>query len=138
MPSIELKMNLISLISLIDDENRVLIAKRPNVKEFPFFWEFPGGKVKNNETPEEAIVREAKEEIDISLDYNCLAPLTFTTYKNEGIEIILLLYISRIWKLEPKPIYHSDIRWVKPQVLKQFNMPPANNQLISSLQDLLI
>ena len=138
MLTIEPKINLISAVSLINDENKVLIGKRPIVKRFPLFWEFPGGKVESNETPEEAIIREAREEININLEYNCLAPLTFSTYKESDLEIILLLYVARIWTLEPKAIYHSEIKWVKPQNLRQYKMPPANNILISSLQDLLI
>ena len=131
-------MNLISIISLIDDENKILIGKRPKVKSFPFHWEFPGGKVKSYETPEEAIIREAKEEIDINLDQSCIAPLTFTTYIDDNLKIILLLYVARIWKLEPRAKFHSEIKWVKPQTLRQFLMPPANSHLISSIQDLLI
>lgn len=138
MLTTEPNINLISTISLIDDENKVLIGKRPNAKNFPFLWEFPGGKVKKNETAEEAIIRESREEININLDNNCLAPLTFSTYRDNDLEIIILLYVARIWKLEPKPIYHSEIKWVEPKNLRQYKMPPANDFLISSLQDLLI
>ena len=138
MLTTEPKINLVTIISLIDDENRVLIGKRPNVINFPLLWEFPGGKVEKNETPEQTIIRESKEEININLDNKCLAPLTFSTYKDNDCETIVLLYIARIWKLQPKPIYHSEIKWVKPKDLRQYKMPPANDYLISSLQDLLI
>ena len=63
MQIIEVKNQLVSTIALIDDENNILIGKRPAGKFFENLWEFPGGKVKKNETIEQALIRETKEEI---------------------------------------------------------------------------
>ena len=101
MQIIEVKNQLVSTIALIDDENKILIGKRPVGKVFENLWEFPGGKVKKNETVEQALIRETKEEINIDLSKNCIAPLVFSTYGNENVNIIILLFISRKWNLEP-------------------------------------
>ncbi len=134
----EVKNQLVSTIALIDDENKILIGKRPIGKIFENLWEFPGGKVKKNETVEDALIRETKEEINIDLTVNCIAPISFSTYKNENINIIILLFISRKWDLEPICKFHTELRWVKANKLSKYNMPPANKCLISSLQDLLL
>ena len=68
MQIIEVKNQLVSTIALIDDENKILIGRRPVGKAFENLWEFPGGKVKKNETVEQALIRETKEEINISID----------------------------------------------------------------------
>ena len=138
MQIIEVKNQLVSTIALIDDENKILIGKRPVGKVFGNLWEFPGGKVKKNETVEQALIRETKEEINIDLSKNCIAPLVFSTYENENVNIIILLFISRKWNLEPICKFHAELRWVKANNLNNYNMPPANKFLVTSLQDLLL
>ncbi len=137
MPIIEVKKKFVSALALIDDDNNVLIGKRPINSFLPGYWEFPGGKIQENECPEEAIIREAKEEIGIDVTNSCLAPLSFSTHKYEKFFLILLLYIARVWKGNPKSKIHSELKWVKVNDLRKFKMPPANNYLISYLQDLL-
>ncbi len=138
MQIIEVKNRLVSIIALIDDENKILIGKRPAGKAFENLWEFPGGKVKKNETAEQALIRETKEEINIDLSNNCIAPLSFSTYKSENINIIILLFISRKWNSDPICKIHTELRWVRANDLNKYNMPPANKFLVTSLQDLLL
>ena len=138
MQIIEVKNQIVSTIALVDDENKILIGKRPVGKVFENLWEFPGGKVKKNETVEQALIRETKEEINIDLSKNCIAPLVFSTYENEKVNIIILLFISRKWNLDPICKVHSEFRWVKANNLNEYNMPPANKFLVTSLQDLLL
>ena len=138
MQIIEVKNQLVSTIALIDDENKVLIGRRPAGKAFEKLWEFPGGKVKKNETVEQALIRETKEEINIDISMNCISPLAFSTYKSENINIVILLFISRKWNLEPVCKFHSELKWIKPNNLNKYNMPPANKFLLTSLQDLLL
>ena len=108
MQIIEVKNQLVSTIALIDDENKILIGKRPVGKVFENLWEFPGGKVKKNETVEQALIRETKEEINIDISKNCIAPLVFSTYKSVNVNIIILLFVSRKWNLDPICKYHTD------------------------------
>ena len=138
MQIIEVKNQLVSTIALIDDENKILIGKIPVGKTFENLWEFPGGKVKKNETVEQALIRETKEEINIDLSKNCIAPLVFSTYENENVNFIIFLFISRKWNLEPICKFHTELRWVKANNLNKYNMPPANKFLVTSLQDLLL
>ena len=138
MQIIEVKNQLVSTIALIDDENKILIGKRPIGKVFENLWEFPGGKVQKNETVEQALIRETKEEININLKMNCIAPLAFSTYYDQDINIIILLFISRKWDLEPVCKFHSELKWVKVNDLNKYDMPPANKPLVSSLQDLFL
>tara|TARA_Y100000589_G_scaffold287957_1_gene289063 strand:+ start:247 stop:663 length:417 start_codon:yes stop_codon:yes gene_type:complete len=138
MQIIEVKNQLVSIIALIDDENKILIGKRPEGKNFEKLWEFPGGKVKKNETVEQALIRETKEEINVNLKMNCIAPLAFSTYYNQDINIIILLFISRKWDLEPVCKFHSELKWVKANDLNKYDMPPANKPLVSNLQDLFL
>ena len=63
----EVKTSLVSLLALINKDNEVLIGLRPRNAKFSNYWEFPGGKVEKNEHPEQTIIREIKEEIDINL-----------------------------------------------------------------------
>ena len=113
MQIIEVKNQLVSTIALIDDENKILIGKRPVGKIFENLWEFPGGKVKKNETVEQALIRETKEEISIDLSKNCIAPLVFSTYENENV--ILNLSMSSKINLDCKKINATiediDIPW---------------------------
>ena len=134
----EVKNLLVSTIALIDDENNILIGKRPAGKFFENLWEFPGGKVKKNETIEQALIRETKEEINVNLSMNCIAPLSFSTYNSQNINIIILLFISRKWDLKPICKFHTELKWVKANSLNKYSMPPANKPLISSLQDLFL
>ena len=138
MQIIEVKNILVSTIALIDDESKILIGKRPYGKTFENLWEFPGGKVKKNETVEQALIRETKEEINIDLSKNCIAPLTFSNYKSENINVIILLFISRKWNLDPICKVHTELKWVTANNLNKYNMPPANKFLVTSLQDLLL
>ena len=134
----EVKNQLVSTIALIDDENKILIGKRPMGTIFEQLWEFPGGKVKKNETVEHALIREIKEEINVDLSMNCIAPIAFSTCNNQKINIIILLFISRKWDLEPVCRFHTELKWVNANSLNKYNMPPANKHLVSSLQDLLL
>ena len=138
MQIIEVKNQLVSTIALINDEDKILIGKRPVGKIFENLWEFPGGKVKKNETVEQGLIRETKEEINVDLSMNCIAPLVFTTYNSQNINIIILLFISRKWDLEPICKFHSELKWVKANELNKYDMPPANKPLVSSLQDLFL
>ena len=71
---------LVSAVALIDVDGRVLISKRPEGKTMAGLWEFPGGKVEENEIPEDALIRELKEELGLDIAESCLAALSFASH----------------------------------------------------------
>ena len=123
-------------LALINDADEILLSKRPKNKHLAGFWEFPGGKVETGEVPEIALIREIKEELDININNKCIAPLSFSEFNYEEFQLLLLLYICRRWEGEPKPMEKNEIMWVKPNMLRKYKMPPADNALIYCIQDL--
>ena len=128
---------IVASIAIIDANDQILIAKRPNKKHLSGFWEFPGGKVEKGEIPENALIREVKEELNININNKCIAPLTFSEFDYNEFHLLLLLYICRRWVGEPMSMEKNEIKWVKVNTLRQYKMPPADDSLIYSLQDLL-
>jgi 8-oxo-dGTP diphosphatase len=127
----------VASIALIDASNQILIAKRPNKKHLSGLWEFPGGKIEKGESPENALIREVKEELNININNKCIAPLTFSEFDYKKFHLLLLLYVCRRWEGEPMSMEKNEIKWVKANTLRQYKMPPADDSLIYILQDLL-
>lgn len=123
--------------ALIDVDGRVLLAKRPANKPMPNLWEFPGGKIEDNETPEAAIIRELDEELGIDTKSTCLAPLSFVSHAYDDFHLVMLLYVCRRWWGTPEARVASKLAWVRAPRLGDYDMPAADKPLISALQDLL-
>jgi 8-oxo-dGTP diphosphatase len=130
-------IQLISAVALIDSDGRVLLAERPEGKIFAGYWEFPGGKIETGETPKAALVRELDEELGVDTKDSCLAPLGFVSHPYDTHHMVLLLYVCRKWSGRPQPKEGGQLKWVAPARLRDFEMPPANKELISVIQDLL-
>ena len=133
-----MKLTLVVACALVDVDNRVLIAKRPEGKAMAGLWEFPGGKLEAGERPEEALVRELKEELDIETKVDCLAPLSFASYGYEDFHLLMPLYICRRFWGQPRGKEGQEIKWVRANQLRNFDMPPADEPLIPPLIDLLL
>ncbi len=129
---------IVASVALIDSDNRILIAKRPDKKHLSGLWEFPGGKVEKNESPENALIREIKEELNVNINQKCIAPLTFSEFDYKEFNLLLLLYICRRWDGVPISMENNPIQWVEVNKLREYDMPPADNSLIYCLQDLLL
>ena len=128
---------LVVAAALINPEGRVLIAKRPEGKTLSGLWEFPGGKVETGETPGAALIRELKEELSISVSKSCLAPFTFVSHQYESFDLLLLLYVCRVWEGVVSPSEGQSLKWVRPLDLKNYPMPPADVPLVAMLRDFL-
>ena len=137
MPIIDHKnLKIVVSIALINNENEILLSKRPEKKHLSGFWEFPGGKVEEGETPEKALIREVKEELNIDINNKCIAPLSFSEFDYNNFQLLLLLYICRRWDGVPMSMENNKLEWVKPNMLRDYKMPPADDSLIYCLQDL--
>ena len=130
-----MKKRLIALLALINDNNEVLISLRQNRREYNGYWEYPGGKVESSETLELGLIREIKEEIDLEISKNCIAPLTFAVDQQEVSQTILFLYICRKWEGSITSLLDQRLEWVKPIDLAQYRMPASNRLLNSILRD---
>ena len=128
---------LVAAAALVDQDNRVLLAQRPVGKPMAGLWEFPGGKVEDGETPEEALVRELMEELHIEVCLTCLTPYTFASHRYETFHLLMPLYICRNWEGDLTPREGQAIAWVRPQRLSDYSMPAADAPLIPFLRDLL-
>lgn len=124
-------------VALIDADDRILIAKRPEGKAMAGLWEFPGGKIESGETPEESLVRELKEELGIETKGSCLAPFTFASHSYDDFNLIMLLYVCRKWQGYPQGAEGQELKWIPANRLSQYDMPEANASLIAMLRDLV-
>jgi len=128
---------LVAAVALIDADGRVLLAQRPQGKPMAGLWEFPGGKVDDGETPEACLIRELKEELGIDVAASCLAPLTFASHAYEDFHLLMPLYICRVWEGIAKPLEGQSLKWVRPEALADYPMPPADEPLVAMLRDWL-
>lgn len=131
------KTVLVSAVALIDRDSRVLIAQRPEGKAMAGLWEFPGGKVEPDETPEEALIRELSEELGIDTWASCLAPLTFASHSYPDFHLLMPLFACRKWEGTPASREGQALKWVRARELRDHPMPPADLPLIPILRDWL-
>lgn len=128
---------LVAACALIDVDGRVLITRRPEGKAMAGLWEFPGGKVEPGETPEQALLRELKEELDIDTHSACLAPLTFASHAYDDFHLLMPLYVCRKWQGTLRPLEGQAVKWVAARKLRDYPMPAADEPLIAPLIELL-
>ena len=128
---------LVVAVAMVDSDGRVLMAKRPEGKKMAGLWEFPGGKVDEGESPEAALIRELKEELDVDTRESCLAAYTFASHEYEDFRLLMPLYVCRVWKGTPQAQEGQELAWVRPQRMRDYPMPPADEPLIALLCDLL-
>ena len=133
-----MKTVLVAACALIDADGRVLLAQRPEGKPMARLWEFPGGKIEAGERPEETLIRELREELGIAVSEPCLAPLTFASHTYPDFHLLMPLYVCRRWEGTVTAKEHQGLAWVRPNRLREYEMPPADVPLISHLMALLL
>ena len=131
------KLVLVAACALIDVDGRVLLAQRPPGKAMAGLWEFPGGKVESGERPEDSLIRELKEELGIIVREACLAPLTFASHAYPEFHLLMPLFVCRRWDGVVTPREGQRLAWVRPNRLREYPMPPADEPLIAHLTALL-
>jgi 8-oxo-dGTP diphosphatase len=131
------KIVLVAACALVDADGRVLLAQRPEGKAMAGLWEFPGGKIEDGERPEQTLIRELKEELGITVSEDCLAPLTFASHRYPDFHLLMPLYVCRRWEGTVTGREAQRLAWVKPNRLREYKMPPADEPLVSHLMALL-
>ena len=131
------RLLLVVAVALVDTDGRVLVSERPAGKQLAGLWEFPGGKVEPGERPEETLIRELAEELGITVEEPCLAPLTFASHAYPDFHLLMPLYVCRRWEGTPRSLEGQALKWVYPKALRDLAMPPADAPLIPFLVDLL-
>lgn len=127
----------VTAVALVDRDGRVLVQQRSAHRSMAGLWEFPGGKVELGETPEQALIRELREELGIETSSACLAPACFASEALGEQHLILLLYVCRKWTGMPQPLDAAALKWVRPIELHGLDMPPADKPLIGLLEAML-
>lgn len=122
--------------AIINDDRRVLIAKRPIHKSMPNKWEFPGGKIEPNETPQECIIREIKEELGIVIVTETYIGLE--TFNYEDMIVSLHLFVCRIpYEQEITLHEHQAIAWIAFEDFKLYDMPVVDLPFVEKLKTIL-
>lgn len=128
---------IVAACALLDQGGAVLIAKRPQGRPLAGLWEFPGGKVEPGEEPEGALIRELHEELGIEIAKADLAPLIFASHAYPQFHLLMPVYLCRRWQGSVAAREGQELLWVKPDSLRLYDMPPADEPLKSALRDLL-
>jgi 8-oxo-dGTP diphosphatase len=134
---VSVNLVLVAACALVDADGRVLLAQRPPGKSMAGLWEFPGGKVESGERPEDSLIRELKEELGIVVSEACLAPLTFASHAYPDFHLLMPLFVCRRWDGTVTPREGQRLAWVRPNRLREYPMPPADEPLIAHLTGLL-
>jgi 8-oxo-dGTP diphosphatase len=134
---VSVELVLVAACALVDADGRVLIAQRPVGKSMAGLWEFPGGKVEPGERPEETLIRELDEELGITVLEACLSPLTFASHAYPDFHLLMPLYVCRKWEGSVTAREGQKVAWVRPNRLRDYPMPPADEPLIAHLLGLL-
>lgn len=113
--------------ALIWDEDHFLICQRPENKARPLLWEYVGGKVEPGETKEEALVRECKEELDITVSVH--SKFFDVVHEYPDITIHLTLFNASILEGEITLLEHNDSRWILPREIPDFEFCPADKTI---------
>jgi len=127
------RLLLVSAAALIDAEGRVLLAQRPAHKSLGGLWEFPGGKVEPGESPEAALIRELKEELDVTIEPDAMDPFAFASHAYEDFHLLMPLYILKRWHGAPIAREAQALAWARPEEMRAYPMPPADLPLVERL-----
>ena len=117
--------------ALIWQGDRFLICQRPAHKGNALLWEFVGGKVEPGETHQEALVRECREELDVTLAVG--EPFMDVVHQYPDILVHLYLYHATIESGTPTLLEHNDLRWITPAQISDFSFCPADEEILQRI-----
>jgi 8-oxo-dGTP diphosphatase len=117
--------------AIIERDGKILLAKRKKDDPLKGKWEFPGGKIEGNESPEDCLRRELHEELGI--DVKVGAFLCSSTFAYEHIAVDLLVYRIESFTGDATAYDHAELAWVAPSDLRNYEMPAADKPVIDKL-----
>lgn len=118
--------------ALIWDKNRFMICQRPAHKARGSLWEFVGGKVEPGESKEEALVRECREELGVTVDVGDI--FMEVTHNHPDITVHLTLFSASIREGVPQKLEHQDIRWITAEEIGRYAFCPADTEILEKLK----
>ena len=118
--------------AVIKKNNLYFIAQRNRNKHFAYYWEFPGGKVDNQETFENALKREIKEELSINI--SVFKHIASEKHKDEKIDVNVHYFLCELLNENIILSEHEDMKWLRKNDLKQFKMAPGDSKIIKYLE----
>ena len=119
--------------ALIWEGDRFMICQRPPHKARGLLWEFVGGKVEAGETGEEALIRECREELDVTVYVGDVFMDVIHEYPD--LRVHLTLFNARISEGEPKMLEHNDIKWITPEEIESYDFCPADEEILKKISE---
>ena len=119
--------------ALIWRDGRFLICRRPPHKMRGGLYEFVGGKVEPGETKEEALARECREELDVTVRADSVYMELTHSYPDMTVD--LTLFNATLIKGEPKLLEHTDMRWITPAQIPDYEFAPADRAILKKLME---
>lgn len=117
--------------ALVWENGKFMICQRPAHKARGLLWEFVGGKVEKGETKEAALIRECREELDVTVAVEDV--FMDVVHEYPDLTVHLTLFNSRIAEGEPKLLEHNDIKWITPQEIPNFEFCPADEEILKRI-----
>jgi len=117
--------------ALIWDKDKFMICQRPAHKARALLWEFVGGKVEPSETKEQALIRECREELAVTLAVGDV--FMDVTHEYPDITVHLTLFNATIAKGAPQKLEHNDIRWISAQDIPRYDFCPADEKILKRI-----
>ena len=117
--------------ALIWDNDKFLICQRPVDKARALLWEFVGGKVEPGETKEQALIRECREELNITVSVGDIFMDVLHEYPD--ITVRLTLFCAAVAEGTPQKLEHNDIRWITPKEIRQYAFCPADEEILKKI-----
>ena len=123
------------IAAAIIKNNKLLITQRPKDKTLALIWEFPGGKVEKDESNEECIIREIKEELDVTINVHQF--IGDSSHKYDFGNITVYLYKASICEGEIKLLEHNAMAWISSNEFDKYQFPPLNETLIEEVKKIM-
>ena len=118
--------------ALIWEKDRFMICQRPAHKKRGLLWELVGGKVETGETREEALVRECREELAVTVSVGDI--FMEVTHAYPDMTVHLSLFHARIAEGKPKKLEHNDIKWITASEIDDYAFCPADDEILLELK----